>query len=89
MNEMSVYHSTVRDGICDTHIVVLFPFAIVPEASAATLHGLENSTCHEFLFGRLPGHAAGWNSPAEKWMDPASQNVRTWAAGVVGVGAAV
>jgi hypothetical protein len=62
---MSVYHSTVRDGVCDTHIVVLFPFAIAPEASDAILRGLENNMWHKFLFGRLQGHGAGWNSPAE------------------------
>jgi hypothetical protein len=87
--KMYVYHSTVRDGVCNTHIVVLFPFTIVPEASAATLRGFENRTWHKFLFGRLPGNGAGWNSLAENWMDPVSQNVRTWAAEVVGVGALV
>jgi hypothetical protein len=86
--KMSVYHLTVRDGVCGTHSC-LFPFTIVSEASITILRGLENSMWHKFLFGRLPGHGAGWNSPTENWMDPASQNVRTWAAGVVGVGAAV
>jgi hypothetical protein len=63
--KISAYHSTVRDGVCDTHIIVLFPFAIVRGSSAATLRGLENSRWHKFLFGCLPGPGAGWNSPDE------------------------
>jgi hypothetical protein len=67
--EMFVYHSTVRDGVCDTHIIVLFPFAIVPETSAATLRGLENSKWHKFLFGRLQAmKPAGTRRPRNGWI---------------------
>jgi hypothetical protein len=70
--KMSVYHSTVRDGVCDTHVIVLFLYASVPGSSTATLRGLENSVWYKFLFSRLPGPGAGWNSPNESWMDPVS-----------------